>query len=220
MVDHVATVATQAFQLWMDADMEQLGWPGPAIALCGFVEPFDTWADMRHLIAAESWRTKPRSLAYFCNVLPDLDDPAPLANPEYPLRQRDQVRQNAIRFLNEDLPHLWPRATRRPGEFDWGRLLDAEEGRDLPANEKRFTSQFWTANVNPSDRYTLALPGTSAYRISPLDTTYDNLTICGDWTSCGFNAGCVEAAVMSGRLAAHAISLLPRLEDIIGYDHP
>jgi predicted NAD/FAD-dependent oxidoreductase len=42
----------------------------------------------------------------------------------------------------------------------------------------------------------------------------------GDWTDCGFNEGCVEAAVMSGRLAAHAIAETPALEDIIGYDHP
>jgi predicted NAD/FAD-dependent oxidoreductase len=74
--------------------------------------------------------------------------------------------------------------------------------------------------VNPTDRYVLALPGTLKYRISPLDNTYDNLTICGDWTDCGFNEGCVEAAVMSGRLAAHAIGKSPPLEKIIGYDHP
>ena len=67
---------------------------------------------------------------------------------------------------------------------------------------------------------TPAMRRTSAYRISPLDPTYDNLTIAGDWTACGFNAGCVEAAVMSGRLAAHAIARSPALEDIIGYDHP
>ena len=88
------------------------------------------------------------------------------------------------------------------------------------ADVARFESQFWTANVNPSDRYVLALPGTLKYRISPLDNTYDNMTIAGDWTDCGFTEGCVEAAVMSGRLAAHAISGLPHLDDIIGYDHP
>ena len=87
-------------------------------------------------------------------------------------------------------------------------------------DEAAINSQFWTANVNPSDRYTLALPGSIKYRISPLDNTYDNLTICGDWTACGFDEGCVEAAVMSGRLAAHALCKLPELEDIIGYDHP
>jgi len=50
--------------------------------------------------------------------------------------------------------------------------------------------------------------------------TYDNMTIAGDWTACGFDNGCVEAAVMSGRLAAYAVSGAPRLEDIVGYDHP
>jgi uncharacterized protein with NAD-binding domain and iron-sulfur cluster len=64
------------------------------------------------------------------------------------------------------------------------------------------------------------MPGSSAYRISPLDATYDNLTIAGDWTACGLNVGCVEAAVMSGRLAAHAIAQAPALADIVGYDHP
>jgi uncharacterized protein with NAD-binding domain and iron-sulfur cluster len=87
-------------------------------------------------------------------------------------------------------------------------------------DESHFDRQFWTANVNPSDRYSLALPGSMQYRISPLDNTYDNLTIAGDWTDCGFNEGCVEAAVMSGRLAAHAIAHLPPLADIVGYDHP
>src|SRR5439155_8648892 len=88
------------------------------------------------------------------------------------------------------------------------------------AGAARFATQYWTANVNPSDRYTLALPGSSAYRLSPLDETYDNLTVCGDWTDCGFNSGCVEAAVMSGRLTAHALSQRPALADIVGFDHP
>jgi uncharacterized protein with NAD-binding domain and iron-sulfur cluster len=86
--------------------------------------------------------------------------------------------------------------------------------------EARFDSQFWTANVNPSDRYVQSPPKTTRFRISPLDNTYDNLTIAGDWTACGLNVGCVEAAVMSGRLAAHALAGAPALEDIVGYDHP
>ncbi|MGH7934477.1 MAG: FAD-dependent oxidoreductase [Candidatus Binataceae bacterium] len=74
--------------------------------------------------------------------------------------------------------------------------------------------------MDPSDRYVLSLPGTQKYRISPLDNTYDNLTIVGDWTACGLDSGCVEAAVMSGRLAAHAICSSPPLEDIFAYDYP
>ncbi|MBI3784380.1 MAG: NAD(P)-binding protein [Deltaproteobacteria bacterium] len=217
MVDHVQTVATQAFQIWMTEDMAALGWRDLPINVSGFVEPFDTWADMQHLIGAEAWSQAPRALAYFCSVLPDL---AGFDNADYPQRQRQQVRQNAVRFLNRDIGQLWPAATDGAGRFRWNILADAAQGNDLADGEDRFATQYWTANVNPSDRYILSLPGSTKYRISPLDTGYDNLTVAGDWTACSFNAGCVEAAVMSGRLAAHAIAESPPLNEIVGYDHP
>jgi uncharacterized protein with NAD-binding domain and iron-sulfur cluster len=223
MVDHVKTVATQAFQIWMRADMRALGWRDGPVTLAGFVEPFDTWADMRHLIARESWQQAPNALAYFCSVLPDLDAAGAPTSADYGAAQREQVRQNAIRFLNRDIAHLWPRATGPDGKFRWDLLVDpngADASGSTPSGDARFSSQFWTANVSPSDRYALSLPGSSAYRLSPLDQSYDNLTIAGDWTDCGFNAGCVEAAVMSGRLAAHAIAQSPPLTDIVGFDHP
>jgi uncharacterized protein with NAD-binding domain and iron-sulfur cluster len=221
MVTHCKTVATQAFQIWMREDSEALGWRHNQCTVTGFVKPFDTWADMRHLIAEEKWPVTPRGIAYFCSVLPDSDLPPYSPDREYPLRCRERVKHDAIRFLNRDVSHLWPRAS-RGGKFRWDLLMDPAKSSKPsgPQDESVFDSQFWTANVNPSDRYCLTLPGTTRYRISPLDYTYDNLTVAGDWTACGFNQGCVEAAVMSGRLAAHAISSLPRLEDIVGYDHP
>jgi hypothetical protein len=76
------------------------------------------------------------------------------------------------------------------------------------------------ANFAGSDRYTLSLPGSIVHRISPLDRSVENMTIAGDWTACGLDTGCVEAAVMSGMLAAHAISGKPELNSIVGYDHP
>jgi uncharacterized protein with NAD-binding domain and iron-sulfur cluster len=222
MVVHVKTVATQAFQLWLRPDVEELGWSGPPVTLSGFVQPFDTWADMRHLLAYERWPDPgPRTLAYFCSALPDLADVS-AADRSYPARQREVVRTNAVRFLDREIRHLWPRAIDASGRFRWDLLVD-DNGRPAAveeASEARFRTQYWTANVNPSDRYTLALPGSSAYRISPLDPTYDNLAVCGDWTECGFNSGCVESAVMSGRLAAHALSRHPALAEIVGFDHP
>jgi len=185
------------------------------------IEPFDTRAYMRHLVQSEGWTHAPRSQTYFCGVLADADGPDP-RDPGYLAAQHDRVRRNAIRFLNRDIGHLWPRAGAAPGRFRWDVLADPGESRPDPGGtgEARFASQFWRANVNPTERYTLSLPGSSAYRVSPLDRTYDNLTVAGDWTDCGFNAGCVEAAVMSGRLAAHALSQSPALEDIVGFDHP
>jgi hypothetical protein len=177
---------------------------------------------MGHVVPAENWRGHPpRTAAYFCDVLKDpLREPHP-CDIDYPKRRRAEVRANAIEFLNHQIHNLWPKANHRSAEFRWELLVEPEKNKDnRTATQSRFDTQYWTANVNPSDRYVLSVPGSSQYRISPLDNTYDNLTIAGDWTDCSLNVGCVEAAVISGRLAAHAISKWPELEDIIGYDHP
>ena len=245
LVAHVSTVATQALQIWMREDMAALGWRQRQTAVSGFYHPFDTWADMRHLIAEESWLVRPRAIAYFCSALPDA--PARhasgatlsgIGSADYAARQREQVRINAIDFLNRNVAHLWPGAVRLEGGFRWDLLMTPAEMRstdysipvaELAANssastddagEARIDTQFFTANINPSDRYVQSPPKSTRYRISPLDNTYDNLTIAGDWTACGLNVGCVEAAVMSGRLAAHALAGSPALEEIVGYDHP
>lgn len=225
MTEHVTTVATQAFQLWLRADLGELGWPGPSPSLSGFAKPFDTWADMPHLIDAEAWRDPPRSIAYFCGALPL--PPGTPADAASAAALRDQVRDRAAAFLDQQMRPLWPGAFRPGGGFRWELLADASrdattDGAPSPptAGPERFVTQYWTANVNPSDRYVQSMPGSAAFRISPLDRRYDNLTIAGDWTACGINVGCVEAAVVSGRLAAHAISELPALSDIVGYDHP
>lgn len=235
MVEHVATVPTQAFQLWMNTDMRALGWPHPAVNLSGYVEPFDTWADMTHVAPREAWRTAPRSIAYFCNVLRDAPDTparnlatrtkagervATEAAARFVAGEHRRVRDHAVLFLNRDVATFWPAAVAGPSQFRWEALVQGGSKAQAKRDDGAFDSQFWVANVRPSDRYTQALPGTTKYRISPLDGTYDNLTIAGDWTNSSLNMGCVEAAVMSGRLAAHAISESPALAEIVGYDHP
>jgi uncharacterized protein with NAD-binding domain and iron-sulfur cluster len=220
MIGRCKSVSTQAFQLWTDVDMKSLGWAGRRVNVSGFVEPFDTWADMTHLVREESFVPPARAIAYFCSVLADPPPGTDIGRAEYPAERRSEVLSNAISFLNRNVVHLWPAAASGPGRFRWD-VVHRQGGDELlPADESRFSVQYWTANVNPTDRYSLSLPGTLEHRISPLDDTFDNLTVAGDWTDCGFNEGCVEAAVMSGRLAAHAISKLPALEDIVGYDHP
>ena len=221
MVQHVKTVPTQALQLWFDTDMAELGWREDPVNLSGFVEPFDTWADMSVVAARENWPVQPRAIAYFCSVLPDRPE-TEQARASYPAERLAEVRQNAIQFMQRDLVELWPRAVNPAGEFRWDLLSDPAQatGVAAPRGAERIDTQYFRVNVNPSDRYVLALPGSLRYRISPLDPTYDNLTVAGDWTDSGFNEGCVEAAVMSGRLAAHALSLEPALEKIVGFDHP
>src|SRR5262249_32705194 len=175
------------------------------------------WADMSHLIPEEEWPGPVRSVGYFCSVLPDPVSENGLTR-ELHADELERVRANAVRFLNEQVQALWPRAVGPDGAFRWDVL--ATENGSHQSGEDRFRTQHWAANVNPTDRYALSVPGSIEYRLSPLDMTFDNLTIAGDWTASGLDTGCIESAVMSGMLAAHALSHEPRLEDIIGYDHP
>jgi uncharacterized protein with NAD-binding domain and iron-sulfur cluster len=218
MVRHVKSVPTQAMQVWLSESMGELGWAHPPSNVSGFVEPFDTWADMGHLIPEESWSGRVQSIAYFCSVLPDVAAPDSELTADFVRQQRELVRTNAIRFLDRDVGALWPNAVNGRG-FRWDLLVSGER-RKGAGKQQRFASQYWSANVNPSDRYVLSLPGSLEYRLSPLDMCFDNLTIAGDWTATGLDSGCIESAVMSGRLAAHSLSHFPPLEDIVGYDHP
>jgi uncharacterized protein with NAD-binding domain and iron-sulfur cluster len=218
MIEQGKTVATQALQLWLKEDVKGLGWKhAEPVNLSGFVTPFDTWADMSHLIPEETWQEPVRSLAYFCSVLPDArgsEDP----DAPFQAQQREVVRANAIRFLNKDMPALWPNILDADKTFRQELLVDAA-GPNTP-REHAIDGQYWTANVAPSERYCQATPGAVRYRLSPLDRSFDNLTIAGDWTQSGLDSGCVESAVMSGMLASHALSSQPPLAKIVGYDHP
>jgi len=222
MVERVKTIPTQAFQLWLRTDMASLGWEGLPTTMSGFAKPFDTWADMRHLIREEKWPVRPRSLIYLCGAMREPPKTRRRESHNFAKRCREQVRDDAVAWIRSNLRTILPKSVNTSGKFRWELLVDPGEsvGSRPSRDESRFASQFWTANVNPSDRYVLSVPGSIEYRISPLDYSYDNLTIAGDWTDCGLNLGCVESAFISGRLAAHAIAALPKLEDIIGYDHP
>ncbi|MFN7176576.1 MAG: FAD-dependent oxidoreductase, partial [Thermaurantiacus sp.] len=219
MVETTGTVATQAFQVWLKEDLAALGWSASACIVSAFEKPFDSWCDMAHVVPEEGWSDPPATAVYFCGVLKDPSQPPSDADSSYPRQRTEEVFAAARDFLSGPARQLWPGAFDAAG-FRWSLLAD-ESGPGTPADgPDRFRTQYWRANVNPSDRYVQTLPGSLRHRISPLDMRFDNLTIAGDWTDAGFNSGCTESAIMSGRLAAHALSGLPLLEDIPGYDHP
>ncbi len=193
MVESVATVGTHAAQLWFDVPEARLGWDGPeGVTLSGFGDTFDTWASMGHLLPREGWPRGrgPRSLAYLCGAMPDQD----------PATGEAFVRDRLRTFLDEDAAALWPLAA-GDGGFRWDLLWD-DEGRK---GVDRLDAQYLRANLDPSDRYVQSLPGSGRHRIAPGETGFANLAVAGDWTACGLDAGCVEAATRSGVLAARAI---------------
>ena len=74
-VDYLRTVPTQAMQLWLEQPASLLADVDDGIVVSGYVEPFDTWADMSQLPPQERV-TGSATVAYFCNVLADAPPPA------------------------------------------------------------------------------------------------------------------------------------------------
>lgn len=212
MVRHVGTTATQAFQLWMHDDEVSLGWSQPGSTVTGFVKPFDTTASMSHLLGAEHWPAsdQPKSIIYFCSTLDEGAAPDSDCT-HYPREQDDRVAASAVEHLEQHAAALLPGAY-TPNGFDWDELVDPQHREGV----SRFESQFHTANVDPSDRYVQSLPGSERFRLRPDDSGYDNLTLAGDWTDCGLNAGCIEAAVISGIQAANSLLGRDRWDGVSG----
>ena len=190
MVERVQTTATQAVQLWLREEEPALGWVQPGTTVSAYEAPLSTWASMPQLIGVERWpaRERPGTIAYFCGALPAAAE------------SRAHVRANAIELAERHLAHLLPGAVGADG-FRWELLC----GRNGERGADAIDSQLYLANVDPSDRYVLCVPGSDAYRLRADESGYDNLFLAGDWTDNGLNAGCIEGAVLSGLRAANAV---------------
>ncbi len=205
MTRHVRTVATQAFQVWLRRDEADLGWRGkPEVTTSAYLPPFETWASMGQTLWAEEWPDDDpaRTVAYFCGSLdapwPTDEDPA-----AYARRLTEQVDAEVTRFMNRGIGLWFPRAVGGSG-FSWDQVC----GRHV------------SVNIDPSDRYVQSVPGSDRYRLRPDESGYDNLVLAGDWTDCGMNAGCIEAAVRSGLQAANVLLGRGRHWGIRGYYLP
>jgi uncharacterized protein with NAD-binding domain and iron-sulfur cluster len=200
MTEEVRTVATQAMQLWLRPDEHALGWAGAAATVTGTGAPFDTFASLSHTIPYEDWpaRHRPATAATFCAVLDErvasADDP------------EVSVREAAAAYLEARAGNLWPAARRADGGFDWT-LLCAADG--ATSTSEALATQHVRANVDPSDRYVLSVPGSSRHRLRADESGYDNLSLAGDWTETGLDAGCIEGATLGGLQAANAALGLP-----------
>ncbi|MBB3210305.1 uncharacterized protein with NAD-binding domain and iron-sulfur cluster [Rhodopirellula rubra] len=221
MVEKVKTVQTQACQLWFNETTQDMGWepwyPAPGSgesppreqALVGaYEEPLDTWADMSQVIPAEEWQPGDdvKSIAYFCGAMRD-DTPFPPMPPpndcEFVKKQTADVRSNAYKLVTEHIRPFWPNAAQanNPNALNWDVLVDSAGG----SGEARFDAQYFRANIAPTERYVLSVKGSTACRLRPGESGYNNLVLAGTWTYNGLNVGCVEAAVMSGLDAASAL---------------
>jgi uncharacterized protein with NAD-binding domain and iron-sulfur cluster len=209
---YIKTAATQAYQVWLNKTIQQLGWTyygrdNEEPVLTAFSEPFDTWAPMDQLLCRETWppQFEPKNVSYFCSALPVASYP-PFSDHGFPARMAEQVKQSAIEQLKHHIWALWP-AIATPQGFDWASLVDTSGAQ----GEKRFDSQYWRANVDPSERYVLTVVNSTQYRLQTDGTGFNNFYVTGDWIKTGVNAGCVEAAVMAGMQTSRALCGHPAL---------
>jgi uncharacterized protein with NAD-binding domain and iron-sulfur cluster len=218
MVSTVQVTQTQAAQVWLRPDYDIMGWDSlPAPVIGTYFEPFDTLADMSHLIVREDWPPGTvGNITYLTAQLPDDGPPPtpPRSDWRYPQDQLERVWTHLNNWLDSRVGGLLPYATdTSSGSLNWGFLAGAEgHGRE------RLTSQFWIACWNPSDRYVLSVPGSVWSRLPSAGTGYHNLVMSGDYTLTAISSGCVEAAVMSGMHASRAMCGYPAV--IVGDDLP
>ncbi len=161
---------------------------------------------MSQLLCREDWPAglDPQNVSYFCSAMPMASFP-PVTDHEFPARCKALAKQAAIEQLDERITALWPYAG-APGDFKWQWLLDPENA----SGEARFDSQFWRANIDPSEHYVMSVVNSSQYRIAADGSGFSNLFMTGDWIKTGLNAGCVEAAVMAGMQCSRAMTGYPK----------
>jgi hypothetical protein len=209
---NIQTTPTLALQLWLTKDTSQLGWPDPRTVMVGFGResdrsdraPLNSWQDNSQLLTSETGMGAkvPRSLNYFVGVFPDA---GPSCDPNYPDHELARAKRMIVDWTNGDLLEIWPKA-RDPltTKFDWGLLVPPSPVQTRDPD--RLDTQYVRPNINPWERYVLSTPGTLQWRLWPDGTGISNLFLAGDWVRTGLDAGCIEAAVMSGRATARAIT--------------
>ncbi|SFU50247.1 NAD(P)-binding protein [Pseudoduganella namucuonensis] len=210
--EKVKTVATQAYQVWLDKDLAQMGWTtqpeGQQPVLSGFTEPYDTWAPMDQLLCREEWPATldPKNVSYFCSALPVASYP-PASDHAFPGKMTAIAKEGAVNQLSKEISALWS-AAGPSGAFPWNWLVDPDQTAVGPA---RFDSQYWRANVDPSERYVMSVVNSTKYRLAADESGFANLFLTGDWIKTGLNAGCVEAAVMAGMQTSRAMTGYPEV---------
>jgi uncharacterized protein with NAD-binding domain and iron-sulfur cluster len=208
LFDHMATTQSMSAQLWFDRSLEELGWTQGSVPADAAPEPLDVWGDRTELIPLEDWgRAAPRSLQYVCAAMPGNLARRPPTDHGVPAEADAQVEAITAAWLEDASQAMFPAARTSGGTFDWS-LLHDEAGGEARA---RLGAQYLRANIDPSERYVLSLPGTARYRLDAGETGYDNLVVAGDWTRTSWNVGCIEAAAESGVNAAAAVeAMFPR----------
>jgi uncharacterized protein with NAD-binding domain and iron-sulfur cluster len=218
MVKKVPTTQTFGAQLWISKSWAQLGFNGPAWGLRTTDEPNSvnyanllySWTDMTRILEEENWPedNKPLDLAYFCGTMADSQEELPpYSDHAFPETQYKRVFDFSKAWIDEYMGWFFPkgRPADNPYGLDYNLLVNPDANQKGVPGIELLKKQYFTANIDPSNRYTLAWPGTNKYRIRANETGFDNLFVAGDWTDFGLNVGHLEGTCVSGIRAALAV---------------
>eukprot|EP01062_Namystynia_karyoxenos_P069444 TRINITY_DN6493_c0_g1_i2.p1 TRINITY_DN6493_c0_g1~~TRINITY_DN6493_c0_g1_i2.p1 ORF type:complete len:806 (+),score=284.11 TRINITY_DN6493_c0_g1_i2:88-2418(+) len=223
--------ATQAFQVWWYNTTHELGCgplslgcsgaSGDSAAegtLCAGAEPFDTWADMTHLLPKETANASygggpPKAVHYWCGPQEWDTSRSDFANKSAIPAAFETVFENAANHLENHMKVLFPEAYKKGRSiYDFMVAPEGVKGRD------RLRHQYWRSNADPSEQYVLSLAGSINQRPSALGegrlcetcpiagNAFNNMVVVGDIARTGIDAGCAEAAVSSGLMASHSLT--------------
>ena len=214
MVENVQTNQTQGVQLWLKPTLAELGVDLSALGLKSgdqpltdtYANPNNSYCDFSELLRFESWGDEAGSVAYFCGPFSEPDPIPDRSDTAFPESQHLRVREQMTQWLSDNAGFLWPKGAtlENPAGLNLDLLADpinipGADGTDI------LNRQYFSANIDPSERYVLSLPGSAKYRLKTDASGYDNLFLAGDWIDTGYNMGCAEVAFMSGLMAAQAL---------------
>ncbi len=192
MFERVKTTPTLALQSWSGQAASALApWSEANELMTGFAWPLDSWGDNSQLLAFDMQPASAplRSCDYFVGTYPvsearlaGIDAPDRRAAREAALALGKQAESAAADWIKNSLGALWPGLAGKPAET------------------------YLRLNINGSDRYVQSVAGSLDSRMSPDGSGIAYLYLAGDWTRTGLDAGCMEAAAMSGRIAVNAIT--------------
>ena len=218
MVNKVPTTQTFGAQFWIKPNIEQMGFNGPDWGLRTTDEPNSvnyanllySWTDMTLILKEEDWPEGniPGDLAYYCGTMSDSADPLPpYTDHNFPETQYNRVFDFTKSWMNKYMGWFFPKAapSDNPKGFDFSLLMDPDNGKEPLSGDALYKKQYFCANIDPSNRYTLAWPGTDKYRLKANESGFTNLFLTGDWTNFGLNIGHMEGTCISGIRAALAV---------------
>ena len=230
MAYKIETAATQNVQIWLNKPLEELGWmktllPGDRLVGAVYKLDLNCFCDFSDLVKKENWPdgNTPAGLLYFNGPLSDPEQIPPFDDHQFPARMKQRLLWSTVQYFRNVTGFL-PKAVDLHGDpraLDVN-LLSAYDPEHRGRGVNIYEQQYYRANIDPNERYTLSAPGTAKHRLSAWDSGFDNLVLTGDWIHTGFNVGSFEGATIGGKLACLAMIGKPDISQIYGYTflHP